>query len=349
MNVTNNNFDSRNIFKAIWKYKITIATVLAVAGICAAVFSGPAFITPLYKSTVILYPTSSNSVSKALISTTYSAKNDIMEFGEDEQTEQMLQILNSNRVKDKVIAKFDLINHYKIKTTEKYPFTKLEKEYQSKIKFSRTEYGAVRISVRDSDPIVAANIANEIAEIYDSTVNALQKEVAIKAFMEVEAVYNGMCEEMQAMEDSLNVLRSYGVLDYEKQVEMLSQQLAVELGKINQKGVDAIQKKLDVLAQYGGAFYSINERLDYDRQQLSLVKTKYEEARMDATQNIPHKFIVTNALPSERKDYPVRWLIVAITLCATALLLFFLLLFVDSAKNEAATTDSENHNKPIIK
>lgn len=329
-----NNFNSVNMLKSLWKHKLTIIIVLVIAGVCAAVFTGPAFITPLFKSTVILYPTSSNSVSKALISSTYQAKNDIMEFGVDEQTEQMLQILNSSRVTEKVIESFDLMNHYKIKPSEKYPYSKLESKYKRKIKFSRTEYGAVRISVLDSDAHMAATIANEIADIYDSIVNVLQKEVAVKVFNEVESVYMNVVQEMQLMEDSLNVLRSYGVLDYEKQVEMLSQQLAVELGKNNKKGIDAIQDKLDVLAQYGGSYYSIQERLDYDRQQLSLLKAKYEEARMDATQNIPHKFIVTKALPSERKAYPVRWLVVAVTMLATFFLLFFLLLLVERVAND---------------
>ena len=330
-------------------YRRPILIILAVAAFCAIIFSAPFFITPLYKSTTVVYPTSSNSTSKVLISTTYQSEKDIMNFGEDEQTEQMLQVLNSNRVRDKVISRFNLMEHYNIKPDSKYPYTKLNKLYDSRIKFRRTEYNAVKITVLDSDPALSARMANDIAEIFDSTMNQIQKEVAVKAFRLVEDEYNTLCAEMAQLEDSLNTLRKLGVFDYESQVEMLSRQLAVELGKGNTQGIKNIQGQLDILAEYGGASYAINERLDNDRLQLSLVKSKYEEAKMDATQDIPRKFVVTSAFQAERKSYPVRWIIVVVTVLSTFLLLLFCIVaydrsrhfFRDKAEEGAASTTSK--------
>lgn len=318
-------FSSKYLVKLLVENKISVLIILAVAALAAVFFSSPLFITPLYKSTVILYPTSSNSISKVLISTTYQSNKDILEFGESEQTEQMLQVLNSNRIRDKVIERFNLMEHYGIDPSQKYPYTKLNKLYDDRITFRRTEYNAVRITVLDSDAELAAKMANDIAELFDTTMNAMQKEVAVKAFTLVETEYNSLCAEMAALEDSLNTLRGLGVFDYESQVEMLSQQLAVELGKGNTQGVKNIQGQLDILAQYGGAYYAISEKLDHDRLQLSLVKTKYEEAKVDATEDIPHKFVVTSAFKAERKSYPIRWVIVTITVLATFLLLLLTL------------------------
>ena len=318
-------FSSKYLCKLLVEYRKSVLIILIVAALLAVLFSSPFFITPLYKSTVILYPTSSNSISKVLISTTYQSNKDILEFGESEQTEQMLQVLNSNRIRDKVISRYNLMEHYGIKPTSKYPYTKLNKLYDNRIKFRRTEYNAVKITVLDADAALAAQIANDIAELFDSTMNTMQKEVAVKAFKLVETEYNSLCAEMATLEDSLNTLRSLGVFDYESQVEMLSQQLAVELGKSNTLGVKNIQEQLDILAQYGGAYYAISEKLDHDRLQLSLVKTKYEEAKVDATEDIPHKFVVTSAFQAEHKDYPIRWIIVLVTVVATFLLLLILL------------------------
>ena len=328
-----NSYSSKYLCKLLIEYKKPVLIILAAAAIMAVVFSAPFFITPLYKSTAIIYPTSSNSISKVLISTTYQSEKDIMNFGEDEQTEQMLQVLNSNRVRDKVIERFDLMNHYNIKASSKYPYTRLNKLYDSRIKFRRTEYNAVKITVLDPDAALAAQMANDITEIFDSTMNQMQKEVAIQAFRLVEDEYNTLCGEMAKLEDSLNTLRRLGVFDYESQVEMLSQQLAVELGKGNVQGVNNIQKQLDIIAEYGGASYAINERLDNDRLQLSLVKSKYEEAKVDATEYIPHKFVVTSAFQAERKSYPVRWIIVAVTLLSTFLLLIICIVVFDRYKN----------------
>ena len=349
-----NNYSSKYLCKLLVEYRKPILIILAVAALCAVIFSAPFFITPLYKSTTIIYPTSSNSISKVLISTTYQSEKDIMNIGEDEQTEQMLQVLNSNRVRDKVISRFNLMEHYNIKPDSKYPFTKLNKLYDARIKFRRTEYNAVKITVLDSDAALSARIANEIAEIFDSTMNQMQKEVAIEAFRIVEQEYNWLVAEMNMLEDSLNTLRKLGVFDYESQVEMLSRQMAVELGKGNTQGVSNIQKQLDVLADYGGASYAINQRLDNDRLQLSLVKSKYEEAKVDATEFIPHKFVVTSAFQAERKSYPVRWLIVVITVLSTFLLLIFCIVFYDRSKdffrreaekNSVGTTAQKSHNQ----
>ena len=328
-----NSYSSKYLCKLLMEYRKPILIILAAAALCAIVFSSPYFITPLYKSTTVVYPTSSNSISKVLISTTYQSEKDIMNFGEDEQTEQMLQVLNSNRVRDKVISRFNLMEHYGIKPDSKYPFTRLNKLYDSRIKFRRTEYNAVRITVLDADAVLSARIANEIAEIFDSTMNQMQKEVAIEAFRIVEQEYNTLVDEMNTLEDSLNSLRKLGVFDYESQVEMLSRQLAVELGKGNTQGIKNIQEQLDILAEYGGASYAINERLDNDRLQLSLVKSKYEEAKVDATEFIPHKFVVTSAFQAERKAYPVRWIIVVVTVLSTFLLLIFCLIAYDRSKD----------------
>lgn len=322
-------FSSKHLCKLLVEYRKSILIILLAAALLAVLFSSPLFITPLYKSTAILYPTSSNSISKVLISTTYQSKNDIMNFGESEQTEQMLQVLNSNRIRDKVIEKYHLMEHYGIKPTSRYPYTKLNKLYDNRIKFRRTEYNAVRITVLDSDAELAAKMANDIAELFDTTMNAMQKEVAIKAFRLVETEYNSLCAEMAKLEDSLNTLRKLGVFDYEAQAEMLSQQLAVELGKSNTTGVKNIQNQLDILAEYGGAYYAITEKLDHDRLQLSLIKTKYEEAKVDATEDIPHKFVVTSAFKAEHKTYPIRWVIVTVTVVATFILLMLLIALFD--------------------
>jgi uncharacterized integral membrane protein len=91
--------------------------------------------------------------------------------------------------------------------------------------------------------------------------------------------------------------------------------------------------------------------LDNDRLQLSLVKSKYEEAKVDATEFIPHKFVVTSAFQAERKAYPVRWIIVVVTILSTLLLLIFCIVAYDRSKDffhreaetEAATERKGKH------
>jgi len=297
----------------VFKYKKHLSIIGVAAIILSVIFSSPYFITPLYKSTVILYPTASKSISKALLSESSGNQKDILEFGEEEQTEQMLQILNSNKIMDRVIYKYDLMKHYGISPKSKYKMTQLYKEYESNFKFRRTEYMAVKISVYDKDPQMAADMANDIAELVDSTINQMQKEVAKKAFEIVRNEYLQQKAEVKAKEDSMTVLRELGVHDYESQAEMFNRQLAIEMARGNTEGVKRLQKKLGVLAKYGGPYVSLRDALEHDKKQLSLVKAKYEEAKVDATENLPHKFIVSSAYKAEKKSYPIRWLIVVIS------------------------------------
>jgi capsule polysaccharide export protein KpsE/RkpR len=314
------------------KHRKTMFAIGLITIALTYLFTSPWFITPLYKSTVILYPTSTNSISKVLLSNTFNGQKDLLEFGEDVQTERMLQILNSNKIRDRIIEKYNLIEHYNIPAGSKYRMTKLFETYESRVKFRRTEYMAVKITVLDQDPVKASNIANDIAELFDSTMNIMQKEVAMRAFRIVENEYFSLRQQVKQMEDSLNAIRRLGVHDYESQAEMINQQLAIELARNNQAGIKALYQKLDLLSQYGGIYVSLRDMLEHERKQLSLVKARYDEAKVDAFENLPHKFIVSSAFPAERKSYPIRWLIVVITLVSTLFLTLLILILLE--KNE---------------
>jgi hypothetical protein len=277
-----------------------------------------------------MFPTSSNSISKALLSENIAEKQDILGFGEDEQTEQMLQILSSNKIRDRIIEKYSLMDHYKINPSSKFKYTRLYKTYDENITFRRTEYMAVKITVLDKDANIAANIANDIAELLDSTKNIMQKERAIKALRIVEAEYLKLKSEVQQMEDSLTKLRELGVHDYESQAEMINQQLAIELAHGNRSGVKALEDKLNILAKFGGPYVSLRDALEYEKKQLSEVKAKYDEAKIDAEEVLPQKFIVNSAYPAEKKSYPVRWIIVLISTLSAIILAIITLAVLDS-------------------
>lgn len=323
-------FDSTSFIIFLYKWRKPLVIVTLAAALISVIVSSPLFITPKFKSTVILYPVSTSSIAKALLVENASEKQDVMQFGEEEQTEQMLQILSSNKIRDRIIEKYNLRDHYEIDPGSSAPKTKLYRTYESNISFRRTEYMAVQISVLDKDPEIAAHIANDIAELLDSTKNAMQKERAIRAYKIVEGEYLQQLAFIQAMEDSLTVLRKLGVHDYESQAEMINQQLAIELAKGNQGGVKALEDKLEILALYGGPYVSIRDQLEFEKKQLSEIKARYEEAKVDAEEVLPQKFVVDNAYPAEKKSYPVRWIIVLVSTISVFILGILVLALLDS-------------------
>lgn len=332
-------FNSVNFVWFLWKWKWVIALVVVAAGLLAAIFSGPKFITPMFRSVVILFPTSTNSISKAIMDDLPGMGQDLMSFGEEAEAEQMLQVLNSSEIRDRILEKYDLMNHYKIKPRSKYAMTELHRKYRSNIKFRRTEFKGVEIKVMDRSPDTAMFIANDIAEFFDTIKNAIQKQRSLEGLAIIEAELRFMEREVWEDEDSLRKLREIGVHDYERQVEMINQQLAIEIARRNQVGIKALSDKLDTLAKYGGAYVSLRDALEYEKKNLSDLRKAYKKVKVDAEAIVPQKFIVDRAYKAEKKSYPVRWLIVAVSMLSAFLFTIIALVILENVNRYSLAKD----------
>lgn len=330
-------FDSNKLVLFLWAKRKQIGYTILIAAISSIIFSSPFFIKPKYKSSVVLFPTTNSSISKSLLSESAFEKENILQFGEEEQVEQMLQILNSDEIRERIIDKFNLMEHYRIDPDASYPITKLTKRFEENISFNRTEYLSVRIDVLDEDPQLAATIANEISNLLDSVKTRMQHERASKALAIVEKEYRDFESYLLAREDTLNNLRALGVLDYNSQVERLSEAYGKALLAGNANAVNTLQEQMQVLAKYGGKAMAIQQDMEHDRKNMSQLKTKYEEAKVDATDKIPHKFIVNLAKPAEKKVYPVRWLIVLVSTLSAGMLSVIVLLILENIRRVKST------------
>ena len=157
----------------------------------------------------------------------------------------------------------------------------------------------------------------------------MQHDRAMQGFRIVEAEYNQLKEDVKEKEDSLSALRKLGVNDYETQAEMMNQQLAIEIAKNNTRGIKALEEKLNILSLYGGPYVSLRDALEYEKKQLSLIKSKYDEARIDAHESLPQKFIVESAFKAEKTAYPIRWLIILSTTISALILAVIVIIIAD--------------------
>ena len=325
-------FDSTNLILFLWKKKKPILITTIIALVASVIFSAEFFIKPKFKSSVIVFPATNSSISRTLLSENSFEKENILQFGEEEQVEQMLQILNSDEIRERIVQKYDLMEHYGIDESGRYPQTELNRKFEENISFNRTEYLSIRIDVLDEVAELAAKIANDISALHDTVKTRMQHERARQALAIVEKEYRDFEKYLLEREDTLNKLRDLGVLNYDAQVERLSETYGKALMSNNSQAVKAVNDQMGVLAKYGGLFTSINQDMTYDRENLSRLRTKYEEIRVDATDRLPHKFIVNNAKPAEKKTYPVRWLIVVVSVLSTFLLSIVLVLILENIK-----------------
>jgi uncharacterized protein involved in exopolysaccharide biosynthesis len=322
------NFNSLGLLQYAWDKRKSLIIISLIAFIVSIIVSF--LITPKYKSTVILFPTAQTSVSKTLLSSTPGGDEGVLTIGEEENAEHLLQVLQSDHIRSRIINKYNLFEHYDIDTASKYPMTQLLNEYKDNISFKRTEYMSIEIEVLDTDPQIAADIANDIASLLDSTMNDMMRDRAMTAFKVVENEYRSLERQIYELEDSLNVLRDLGIYDYESQAEVISDAYAKAIAENNQRGAKQLEEKLKVLAKFGGAYVSIRDFLEHEKKQLSEIKEKYVEAKVEAEQNLPHKFVVDRAYKAEKKSYPKKSIIVILSTISAFILAFITMLTIDN-------------------
>ena len=314
----------------LWaRRRLIIGTTLlgVVAGLIAAFI-----IRPLYKSEVIMFPAITNSVSKALLSEMSTGRDDILALGDEQDAEQLLQMLQSDRIRDRVAAHFDLMSVYRIKPDAKHRFSDLIKAYEEHIKFEYTKFGSVRVSVLDPEPQRAADIANFIADQVDSVWKDMALERAEKGFNVVERKVRQLEENIRMMDDSLRQLRQLGVHDYHTQSERYNEYLGVAIVKGDQRAIREFEERFKVLAEHGGAYVTIQDRIFNETKRLSMLRMKLEQAQADRDSDLPHKFVVNRAQPADKKDRPIRWLVVAISTIAGTMLALVLVVVQDNIR-----------------
>jgi uncharacterized protein involved in exopolysaccharide biosynthesis len=327
----NSVFEASNILEFIIQKRIHLAVIVIAAFIASIIIS--LVIPQKFKSTVILFPASSSSISQSLLSES-SAEKDILKFGEQEEVEQMMQVLQSSEIRDRIIEKYDLIKHYNIDLNSQYPITNLNRTYKKNVKVVRTEFMSVKVDVYDEDPEIAANIANDIADLFDSTINRMQRERSVKAFELVEKKYKEQKSLIRSMQDSIETIHKLGVFDFESQSEVFNDQYATAIAAGNMRGAAELEKKLDVLALHGSTITRLRDQLQEELKKLTVLETKYSEAKIDMEQTLPHKYVVSKAEIAERKSKPIRWLIVVVSTLSAFLFALFVLLIIDAVKKK---------------
>ncbi|MBO6517107.1 MAG: hypothetical protein JJ975_11205 [Bacteroidia bacterium] len=324
-------FTFSDILSFILRWKKHLIIIGFVAAVASA--AGSYLIKPRYEAEVVFYPTTVNSIGNAMFTDLNKRENDVLAFGEEEEAENALQILKSDKLSSRITQNFDLMKHYDIDPNGKYPLTKLQEKMKKNISYNRTRYLSVSIKVLDEDPEMAAKLANGIATAYDSVKTAIQKEVAREAFAIVDEEFRNKEQEVWKLKVGLMELGEKGILDIEKQAQSISESLyAAQSRGGNAAVISQLRAEKDTLAKYGSEYTNLYETLILELEELSLLRKRHKKAKVDVEKTIPHKFIVSNASVPEKKALPNRKLIVLLGTASTLALACIYLLFVEQRK-----------------
>ena len=316
-----NQDNASDLVQFIWDKRVFLIVICFVAAVLSAIVSF--MIEEKYRSEVIVFPAMTNTVA---FTDEIHAEQSSTQFGEEEQAEQMIQVLQSADIRDRIIGKYNLIEHYDIDPDSKLKLTELNETYNDNISFKRTPYGSVKISVLDKDPVYAANIANDISAYLDSAKNRMIKTRAKQAMAIAKSEKEKLMQEITTIVDSMASLSQKGVVDKETRPYLVSGLASAT--DINTKKL--IKQKIEATDKYGSLYTSMEYKLENMNERLSRMEFVYEQAKSDANSSFSHKFEVEKANPAEKKAYPIRWLIVVIsTFCA---LLFSIVLLLANQK-----------------
>lgn len=296
-----NYFNNTSLFKVIFKWKWHIIAVTIIAAVLGAVFSGPTFITPKYKSEAILYP------------------SNVSAYSDETFTEQMLQIMESQDIMDSVVENFDLMKHYEIGKDYKYWKTALIGEYRDNVSISKTPYDAVKIKVLDKDPQIACDMVNDIIRLYDQKVGKLHK---IKRWETVQ-MYKKQLDEKSIFIDSLkkelseitgnNDIINYSYLSGENSIAYFNSNL-----KKDNETNDFLPEVISLIELIS------NESINYTD-----IRLEYEQELRFYNADMTFSNIISEPFAADKKSYPVRWVIVSLCSISAFILSIFVIYTLD--------------------
>lgn len=203
------------------------------------------------------------------------------DYGFDIHSERLIQMLDSKAMRDSVISKFNLAAHYDVEMNDIQGPDKLMKKYFKYIRFNKTLYSSVVISVTDTDPVLAAEIANYISHVVNHINANMIRESTMEGLRNIEAAIADRSMRIHALEDTLakvkagNMQLAAGTLTGQLDQRKSTMQTV-------QKRIDEIRRQFNIY-NYENQINNLNTELSAARSQFLESSGKVESLQLEPT------------------------------------------------------------------
>ena len=202
-------------------------------------------------------------------------------------------------------------------------------EYRSKIKIAKTPYAAVSITVMDQNPETACGIAKDILNFYDDKVHTLHKEKV----GEVVAMYERQLREKQRDIDSLkkrytDICTTYGISDISSQSREVTKSMLGGSAKATEMQAN--------MEKYGAEIIDLQTKIAAEGNTYVSIKVDYEQNLRFYNSDLTYSNIITEPFPSDKKAFPVRWVVVALSAMGALLLSIVVAFIIENRKRFVA-------------
>ncbi|MFV0266988.1 MAG: Wzz/FepE/Etk N-terminal domain-containing protein [Draconibacterium sp.] len=312
-----NFFDNRRILEIIWKRKMHFVIIGIVAILLSAVFSSPTFIRPKFKSVARVYPTN------------------IWPLSNESETEQMIEVLNSNDIKFKMFEAFNLADVYEINKEDSKFITYMLDKYSKNVSVSKTEFETAEIKVMDYDPQRASNMCDSIILYYNKKVRLLHKLKDKEMVIITQNALDKKYTELAGVEQQLDSLRTAtGIISFSEQVPELTRGYMTALA--NGRGNAPDTKKIDQLynnfSKDGAKATLLEARYNRTLNVIDSLTILHDMHLTEYEKDITYSHVVEYPFPADKKSYPVRWLIVLLSTISAVFLGLLVFLVLDYQK-----------------
>ena len=314
-----NFFDNQNLLEILWKWKKHLIAVGILAVFFSAIFSSSTFIQPKFKSVARIYPS-----------------NNIYTFSDESESEQLLEIINSQDIKLRVIDAFNLNDVYKINKQDPLYLTYMLAEFNDNVSFKKTEYETIEIQVLDINPQRACTMCDSIIKFLDEKIRLMHSVKYYEVVTIAKKDLNKINGEIDSISASMNELRrDYRILDYDAQAEEITKGMVKVLvdQKKNTPGGKEIDQWMKNLSEKGGDFVFLKSQLENLYHERDSVKQAYDWSLSNAQKKIVYAQPIQKPVPADKKSYPVRWLIVLMSTFAALFCAILVILLLENKKN----------------
>lgn len=315
----NNFFDTQRIIAIIWQRKFHFTVVGILAIVISAIFSGSAFITPKFKSTARVYPTNIHVIS------------------EESETEQMLEIMNSRDIKLRMFDAFNLGEAYRVNKEDPQYLTYMLDIYNKNVTTAKTEYETVEIKVMDEQPERASNMCDSIIHFYNQKVRQMHKAKDWEMVVITQNLLKKRNAELDTLMTLLNQSRKeYGFFDFQGQSPEVTRGYmnALANGRGSTSDAHKIEKLYDNFSEKGADIEWLEKRTYSAMDAIDSISKVNELYLSEFEKDITYCHVVEYPIPADKKSYPVRWLIVALSTFSAVFLALLVFLVLDFRKAE---------------
>jgi uncharacterized protein involved in exopolysaccharide biosynthesis len=123
-----------------------------------------------------------------------------------------------------------------------------------------------------------------------------------------------------------------GVYSYLDQIAALTEMYGTAIAGGHPDRALQLKQQMDFLSKYGTTYVNLETNLKEAYEKMNVLRKRYDLMKIDVESNIPVMRVVDYASAADKKSFPIRWLIVAMSTLSAFVFTFIILLVLDNFK-----------------